>query len=125
MNAKILVVDDEPNIVKLLDARLSAFGYEFITAYDGQDALDKAFQEKPDLIILDIMLPKIDGYKVCTMLRTDTKYEKCKNIPIVMLTARKEIESISKGMALGAVSYIQKPFQAEVLLGIVKGLLGK
>lgn len=122
MPTKILVVDDEPNIVKLLESRLIAEGYEVITASDGQEALDKVYQEHPKLIILDIMLPKIDGYKVCSILRTDKQYA---DIPIIMLTARRETMNIAKGMELGAVSYIQKPFKADVLLGIIKGLIDK
>jgi DNA-binding response OmpR family regulator len=122
MRGKILVVDDEPNIVKLLESRLTAEGYGVITASDGQEALDKVHQENPDLIILDIMLPKIDGYKVCSILRSETKYA---DIPIVMLTARRDTLDIARGMELGAVSYIQKPFKSDVLLGIIQGLIKK
>jgi DNA-binding response OmpR family regulator len=117
---KILVVDDEPNIVELLQARLENYGYIVSVAYDGQEALDRTYQEKPDLIILDIMLPKIDGYHVCQTLRSDKKY---KAIPIIMLTARTLAQDIKMGMDLGAVSYVQKPFNPDVLLGIIQGLL--
>src|SRR3989339_345444 len=82
---KILVVDDEPDVVKLLKVRLEASGYAVIEAYDGQEGLDKAHNEMPDLIILDLMLPKLNGYQVCRMLKFDEDY---KNIPIIILTGR-------------------------------------
>jgi DNA-binding response OmpR family regulator len=114
MAKKILVVDDEANTVELLQSRLEKNGYRVMTAYDGQEALDKTYQEIPDLIVLDIMLPRIDGYNV-----------KYKNIPIVMLTGRTLAQDIKMGMDLGAVSYVQKPFNADVLLGIIEGLIKK
>jgi len=120
--AKILIVDDEPNLVKLLKSILEEKGYGVIVACDGQDGLDKTYQENPDLIILDLMLPKIDGYDVCKMLRSDNKYI---DIPIIMLTGRTEAQDIRKGMDLGAVSYVQKPFNPDVLLGIIQGLVGQ
>jgi two-component system alkaline phosphatase synthesis response regulator PhoP len=120
MAKKILVVDDDPSIVKLLQSRLEDNGYDVIVASDGQATLDKIREAKPDLIILDIMLPKIDGYKVANTLRADEQY---KDIPIVMLTGRRQYDDIKMGMELGAVSYIQKPFKPEVLLGIVQGLV--
>ncbi|MCX6571248.1 MAG: response regulator [Candidatus Aminicenantes bacterium] len=122
MAKKILVVDDEPHLVKLLQARLEKNGYSVIVASDGQEALDKTYQENPDLIILDIMLPIIDGYHVCQTLRSDDKY---KAIPIIMLTGRTLAQDIKMGMDLGAVSYVQKPFKPNVLLGIIQGLIKK
>ncbi len=122
MSKKILVVDDEANIVELLQSRLEKNGYGVIVAYDGQEALEKTYKENPDLIILDIMLPKVDGYNVCKTLRADDKY---RAIPIIMLTARTLVQDIKMGMDLGAVSYVQKPFQPEVLLGIIQGLVKK
>lgn len=122
MANKILVVDDEPNIVELLQSRLEKNGYSVIVAYDGQEALDKTYQENPDLIILDIMLPKIDGYNVCKMLRSGEKY---KAIPIIMLTGRTQAQDIKMGMGLGTVSYVQKPFKPDVLLGIIQGFVKK
>jgi two-component system alkaline phosphatase synthesis response regulator PhoP len=120
MAKKILVVDDEPHLVKLLKNRLEKNGYSVIVAYEGQEALDKTYQENPDLIILDIMLPIIDGYHVCKTLRSDEKY---KAIPIIMLTGRTLAQDIKMGMDLGAVSYVQKPFKPNVLLGIIQGLI--
>lgn len=119
--AKILIVDDEPNLVKLLQSILEGNGYDVIVACDGQEGIDKTYQEKPDLIILDVMLPKIDGYEVCKMLRSDAR---SRDIPIIMLTGRTEAQDIRMGMDLGAVSYVQKPFNPDMLLGIIQGLAG-
>lgn len=118
---KILVVDDEPNIVKLLESILKDEGYEVVIAFDGEEALNKVKETTPDLIILDITLPKVDGYGVCNILQADEKY---KDIPIVFLTARGQVMDIKTGMELGAVSYISKPFNVKVLLGIIKGAVG-
>jgi len=121
MAKKILVVDDEPNIVKMVESRLKASGYEVIAAFDGQQALDKTKAEKPDLIILDIALPYLNGHEVCTALRADND---AKSIPIVMLTASGKANDIKTGMEKGADAYVAKPFNPTVLLGIIKGLLG-
>ena len=118
---KILVVDDNPNIVKLLEYRLKANEYEVITAHDGEEALDKVRQAKPDLMILDVVIPKLDGYKVLSILRADEQY---KDIPVVMLTAHGQAKDVEKGLELGAVSYITKPFKPDVLLGVIKGATG-
>jgi len=120
MGKKLLLVDDEPALVEMVKMRLEAYGYEVVVAFDGQEALEKARTVKPDLIILDLMLPKIDGYKVCRMLKFDEKYQ---NIPIVMFTAR--IQDSDKKLAkdVGADDYITKPFEAEVLLSTIKKLL--
>src|SRR3989339_1376415 len=104
---KILVVDDEPDVVKLLKVRLEASGYAVIEAYDGQEGLDKAHNEMPDLIILDLMLPKLNGYQVCRMLKFDAKYQK---IPIILLTARAGDEDQKQSVEAGANAYITKPF---------------
>ena len=119
MAKKILVVDDEFNVVKLLELILKDKGYEVIVAADGSEALEKTYKEKPDLIILDVMLPKIDGYEVCSKLRADENF---KDLPVVLLTGLGM--DIKKGMELGAVSYIGKPFNVEVLLKIVKTAVG-
>jgi len=117
---KILLVDDEVELVELVKIRLEANGYEVITAFDGNQALDKAKKEMPDLIILDLMLPKIDGYKVCRMLKFDEKY---KHIPIIMFTAR-ALEADQKiGLEVGANDYIIKPFEPEILLSKIKNFL--
>ncbi|MFA6358161.1 MAG: response regulator [Candidatus Omnitrophota bacterium] len=120
MAKKILIVDDEPHIVTMLENRIKHAGYEVITAIDGQEGLSKAQKEKPDLIILDLMLPKLDGYKVCRMLKFDGKY---KHIPIIMLSARAQEEDKKIGEQVGADGYITKPFEPQVLLGKIKELL--
>lgn len=119
---RILLVDDEVQLVEVVKMRLEANNYEVILAYDGQEALDKARKAKPDLIILDLMLPKIDGYKVCRMLKFDEKY---KNIPIVMFTARAQESDEKLGLEVGADAYIVKPFEPEMLLGKIAELLSK
>ncbi|MBI5145225.1 MAG: response regulator [Candidatus Omnitrophica bacterium] len=119
-NKKILVVDDEKELVEMIKMRLEANDYEVISAFDGQEALEKAKKEKPDLIILDLMLPKMDGYKVCGLLKADTRYNK---IPIIMFTARVQESDIKLGQEVGADAYITKPFEPETLLGKIKELL--
>lgn len=120
MAKKILVVDDEENIVTMVEARLMGNGYDVITASDGQEGLAKARSEKPDLIILDIMLPKIDGYKVCRMLKFDEQY---KHIPVILFSARTQDSDLETGKQQGADAYITKPFQPEALLSKIKELL--
>ena len=117
---KILIVDDEPELVEMVKIRLESYKYEVIVAYDGQEALKKARQEKPDLIILDLMLPKIDGYKVCRMLKFDEEYKK---IPIIMFTARSQESDEKLGYECGADAYITKPFEPAVLLAKIKELV--
>jgi len=120
MKDKILLVDDEPQFVDLVKMRLEANDYEVLTAYDGQEALDKVHQESPNLIILDVGLPKIDGYEVISKLRVEERF---RDIPVILLTGHKEAKDIKKGMELGAISYVQKPFKDETLLGIIQGLI--
>ena len=117
---KILVIDDEPQLVDMVKMRLEANNYEVITAYDGEEAFRKAKEIKPDLIILDLMLPKIDGYKVCRMLKFDERYRK---IPIIMFTARAQESDMQMAKDVGADGYITKPFEPEVLLSKIRELL--
>lgn len=105
----------------MLKMRLQANGYEVITAYDGQEALEKVRNQNPDLIILDLMLPKMDGYKVCRMLKFDKKY---KSIPIILFTALVQESDKEMGSQVGADAYIIKPFEPQVLLSKIKELLG-
>lgn len=119
---RILVVDDESELVEMIKFRLEAGGYNVITAYNGQDALDKARSEKPDLIILDLMLPRIDGYKVCRMLKFDEKY---RHIPIILFTARAQETDRDMGKEVGADAYIVKPFEPQELMGKIVELLRK
>ena len=117
---KILLVDDEEDLRKMLKFRLEAVNYEVREAGDGQEGLDKARSSWPDLIILDLMLPKIDGYKVCRMIKFDEKH---KHKPIIMFTARAQEKDKLIGKEMGADAYITKPFEPEVLLGKIKELL--
>jgi DNA-binding response OmpR family regulator len=117
---KILLIDDEEDIVHLVEFRLKAAGYEVISAFDGQSGLDKARSENPDLIILDLMLPKMDGYKVCRMLKFDEKY---KHIPVIMFTARAQDNDKKTGEEVGADAYVIKPFEPQMLLGKIAELL--
>ncbi|MFH0703050.1 MAG: response regulator [bacterium] len=117
---KVLIVDDEQDIVETLQFILETEGIKCITAYDGEEALNKAKSEKPDLIILDVMLPKINGYKVCRLLKFDAKY---KNMPILMVTARSQEEDKAIGEETGADKYITKPFDIDELVKIVKKYL--
>ncbi|MFH0738809.1 MAG: response regulator [Candidatus Omnitrophota bacterium] len=119
-NKKILVVDDELDILEVVAKRLISSGYEIITASDGQEAFDKARKENPDLIILDLMLPKMDGYKVCGLLKRDARYA---NIPVILFTARAQGDDMKMGQEVGADAYITKPFESQVLLGKIKELL--
>ncbi len=120
MQKKILLVDDEVDIVRTLRKRLETNNYEVITAFDGLEALEKVKKERPDLVILDLMLPKMDGYKVCGLLKKDTRYSK---IPIVIFTARAEKQDKKTGMQIGADAYIVKPFEPRILLDKLKELL--
>jgi len=122
MAKKILVVDDEPHIVKLVEMRLKASGYDVISSHDGRQCLDMVRSEKPDLIILDLMLPSLNGYEVCHALRSDPVH---KNIPIVMLSAKGKFNDMKTGLEKGVDAYVAKPFKTETLLGILKGLLGE
>ena len=117
---KILVVDDEPDAVELIEFNLKANGYEVITAADGEEALQKARAVLPNLIILDIMLPEVDGMEVCKILRRDPRTS---GIPIIMLTAKAaEIDRVL-GLELGADDYVTKPFSPRELVLRVKRLL--
>ncbi|MFH1046124.1 MAG: response regulator [Candidatus Omnitrophota bacterium] len=120
MPKKILVVDDEPHIVKLVESRLRASGYEVICAFDGKMALETARKEKPDLIILDLMLPQMDGYKVCGLLKKDAKYSA---VPVIIFSARAQEEDQTLAEEVGANAYITKPFKPEELLDKIKELL--
>lgn len=121
MNKKrILLVDDEKDMVFALKMQLEAENFEVLTAANGQEALDKAHRDKPDLIILDVMLPKIDGYKVSRMLKFDKKY---KNIPILMFTARIQENDKKVGYEVGADVYLTKPFEPKVLIEHINQLL--
>ncbi len=122
MPKKILVVDDEELLVKMVGLRLKANGYEVISACDGKEGLAKAKEESPDLIILDVMMPGMDGYKVCGLLKKDTRFAK---IPVIMFTAKAQVDDKKIGEEVGANAYITKPFDPQVLLAKIKELLGE
>ena len=118
MNKKrILIVDDERDIVETIQFMLESEGLECLLAYDGEDALLKARTENPDLILLDIMLPKMDGYKVCRLLKFDEKY---KDIPIIMLTAKAQDVDKLMGKETGADEYVCKPFVMDELVRMIR-----
>jgi two-component system response regulator VicR len=117
MSAKILIVDDEPPIVDMLSYNLKQANYEVLVAWDGEQALALARREQPDLIILDLMLPRIDGLEVCRVLRRE------QDVPIIMLTARDAEVDRVVGLELGADDYVVKPFSVRELMVRVKNVL--
>jgi DNA-binding response OmpR family regulator len=114
---KILVVDDEPNIVTLLASRLRNSGYDVVSALGGESGLNKAITEKPDLILLDIMMRGLNGFEVCKRLKEN---DETKDIPVIILTALAEEKDLSKGLEEGANCFITKPFSAVDLLREIK-----
>ena len=120
MKEKILIVDDEKDIVKMLSYNLAREGYRTVAAYDGEEAVYFAGREHPDLVILDLMLPGMDGYEVCKALK---KEEKTKKIPIIMLTAKTQEADKVVGLELGADDYVSKPFSVKELVARVKAIL--
>jgi len=119
-NERILVVEDEQAIVEIVSQALKRHGFDVTTANDGDTALDMAYSLRPDLIILDIMLPRMDGWEVCRRLKSEAE---TKNIPIIMLTARREERDVVEGLELGADDYMKKPFSLAELMARVKALL--
>ena len=119
---KILLVDDEPNIVKTLTFRLKANNYEVVSASDGEAGLRAVYEQSPDLIILDIMMPKMDGFEVCQRLRADLRF---KRLPILMLTAKAQAIDRIWGERIGATEYLVKPFDSNELLNKIAGYLAE
>ena len=117
---KILVIDDEPNTIRMIQARLEASGYEVIAAFDGRQGLLYAYNERPDLIILDIMMPAAGGYAVYKKLKTSPR---TRSIPVIFLTAKDTPEDVAKAYKLGAEYYLKKPYKPEVFLQTVKKAL--
>lgn len=119
--AHILVVDDEPDILKMVTKIMESRGHKVTTARDGEAALEAVRSQKPELVILDLNIPKIDGFEVCRRIKSD---EATKNLPVVMLTAAyPTIEDATRGIGLGADEYVVKPFLREVLVHNVERLL--
>ncbi len=117
---KILVVDDEVNITQILEFSFGCEGFDVITAQNGEEAVEKARREQPDLVILDIMMPKIDGYEACRILKANPL---TKNIPVVLLTAKGRDIDKRLGMEVGATDYIVKPFSPAKLIERIHRLL--
>ena len=122
MTKKVLIVDDERDITETIKFVLEAAGYECLCAYDGEEGLNAAKELNPDLIILDVMMPKINGFKISRLLKFDTRY---KDIPILMLTARSQEKDRELGEETGADEYITKPFDIDFVLERVKARLGE
>jgi DNA-binding response OmpR family regulator len=116
-NKKVLVVDDDPALLPLIEYTFAREGYKVFTASDGQEALKRFFDHKPDLVILDIMMPRMDGWETCRRIREVSE------VPIVMLTARGQDEDIVRGLEYGADDYLTKPFSIKVLLAHARAVL--
>ena len=121
MTKSVLVVDDEPNIVLSLEYLMKRLGYEVYLARDGEEALTLIEQKAPDLVLLDVLIPKRDGYDVCQATRSNPALDK---VRIVMVTAKGREVEIEKGLALGADAYLTKPFSTRELADTVQNLLG-
>ncbi|MCK9379639.1 MAG: response regulator [Sulfuritalea sp.] len=122
MAKKILIADDEPNIVISLEFLLKREGYDVAVAHDGVEALARVRAERPDMAILDVMMPQRNGFEVCQDLRQDPEF---KDLRIMMLTAKGRDTEVSKGLALGADVYMTKPFSTRELLAKVKALIDR
>jgi DNA-binding response OmpR family regulator len=122
MKKKILVVDDEDDILQFLELVLREKGYDVVTAASGQEALTRAQIEKPDLVLLDIMMPQMDGWEVLKLLRVD---DETADIPVAMLSARTEAKDRVQGLQEGAIDYICKPFALQELLEKIGGIFGQ
>ena len=117
---RVLIVDDEPSIAKILRKQMEVAGFDVTVAVDGEEGLAKIRDGRPELVILDVMLPKMNGHEVCAAVKQDTDL---KAIPILMLTAKAQRQDQEEAMTCGAEAYLTKPFQLEELLGKVRGLL--
>jgi DNA-binding response OmpR family regulator len=117
---KILLVDDSSTVLLLHRMMLAHCDYELLTARDGQEALDKATTERPDLIFLDVVMPRLDGFQTCRLLRARAE---TKDVPIILVTTRGEPHCVREGFESGCTDYITKPFDGEELLAKVRGHL--
>jgi DNA-binding response OmpR family regulator len=118
--ARVLVVDDEPDLIRILEFGLRAAGYQVDIAADGQEGLKKARELRPDIILLDLMLPKLDGYKVCRLLKFDERY---RQIPIIILSARTQPGDQSLAIQMGANRFVTKPYEFSEILAFIEDLL--
>lgn len=118
---KILVCDDERHIVRLIQVNLERQGYTVVTAYDGKEGLEKIKAEQPSLVVLDVMMPYMDGFEVLKSLRREPETE---NLPVIMLTAKAQDKDVFEGYHYGADMYLTKPFNPMELVTFVKRILG-
>jgi two-component system alkaline phosphatase synthesis response regulator PhoP/two-component system response regulator VicR len=120
MPVKILVCDDERSIVRLIQVNLERQGWSVVTAYDGKEGLEKIKSEKPDIIVLDVMMPYMDGFEVLKNLRREPETQ---NLPVVMLTAKAQDKDVFEGYHFGADVYLTKPFNPMELVTFIKRIL--
>jgi CheY-like chemotaxis protein len=117
---RILICDDDPAILRVIQVNLEVEGFDVLTAHHGEEALEVAHAEHPDLIILDIMMPRLDGYQTCEQLKAA---EDTKAIPVIFLSAKAQASDIEKGKAYGVEEYLTKPFDPSDLIDVVERLL--
>lgn len=117
---KILVIEDEPDAAELLKMHLETYEFEVLCAFDGKEGYHLARTKAPDLILLDLMLPEVDGFWICEMIKTDTKFS---GIPVIVLTARSSDEDLDIAKKCGANDYVTKPFEFNNLLSKIRKLL--
>lgn len=118
---RILVVEDEESLLKLESILLSSKGYNVTGVMDGKSALEEVMAHRPDLVILDIMLPEIDGFEVCRRIKENPATS---TIPVVMLTAKKNSQDVARGTEVGADAYLTKPFKSAKVIEVIENLLG-
>ena len=119
---RILIVEDEESLLKLESILLSSKGYSVTGVMDGKSALDEISARKPDLVVLDIMLPELDGFEVCKRIKENPETA---GIPVVMLTAKKNSQDYARGMQVGADAYVTKPFKSAQVIELIEGLLNR
>jgi DNA-binding response OmpR family regulator len=118
----VLIADDDPDILSLVKLRLERSGYDVVSAGDGEQALERARAQTPDLALLDVMMPKLDGYEVTARLRQE---EATRHLPVILLTARVQESDIARGVEAGADDYVKKPFSTHELRDRVQAVLGR
>ena len=120
--ARVLVADDDENLLAIVSYRLERSGYVVIAANDGEEAVRLALAERPDLAVLDVMMPKLDGYEVTRRLR---QHEQTRRMPVILLTARAQEADVARGFEAGADDYVRKPFSPQELRARVHAILGR